>query len=186
MKTFILIISTFLGLTLALACLGLASYVLASNEANRDEQGIVATWQDNENNLANYGKTLSEMAQVPAMARDDILKVFTGALEARYGKDGSRATMQWMREHNPELDQKSYARLMTAIEAGRKDFTNGQSKLIDQVRNYRTALGSVWTGAFMKMAGYPKIDLDKYKPVSSERAADAFATHREEAITIRP
>jgi len=57
--------------------------------------------------------------------------------------------------------------------------------LIDQKRVYETALGSLWTGAWMGIAGYPNIDLDEYVIVTNARTEEAFSTGKEEAIQLQ-
>ena len=61
-----------------------------------------------------------------------------------------------------------------AIESGRNEFLAAQSKLIDQRRQYQTALGNVWGGWWMRLAGYPHIDLTtEYLPISTDRTIEA-------------
>lgn len=162
------------------------SYFTAYSSANKSENLLVALKENNENILAQYGQKISEAAQIPQMQADDLTRIFTASLEARYGADGSKAGMQWIQEQNPQLDQATYLRLQTMIEAGRKDFELGQTKLIDAKRSYQTALGSLWTGTFMRIAGFPKINLEDFKPVSTARAKDAFETGIEAPMTLRP
>jgi uncharacterized protein (UPF0333 family) len=177
------------GLVAALAALafvvlvigiGAMSYVSAYNYGNQMEQNLKATRENNENIYANYGQKVLEIASVPAMARDDLVKVVTAAIQGRYGADGSKATFQFLKEQNPTLDFKLYAKIQEVIEAGRNDFQNGQTRQIDLKRQYETALGTLWTGTFLHMAGYPKINLDDFKIVTTDRAAKAFQTHRED------
>lgn len=162
------------------------SYVSAANYGNRAENGIKATWENNENVLANYTTRIGEMAQIPAMQRDDLKEVYKSALEGRYGQNGSGAVMQWIKEQNPQLDPALYSRLQVAIEAGRKDFEVEQTKLIDQKRAYSTELGTVWRGMWLGLAGYPKINLADYKAITNTKARNAFVTGMDEGLTIRP
>lgn len=162
------------------------SYVSAFNSANRMETNIKATYESSESVLANYGRAVAEVAQVPAMQRDDLTQVVTAALEGRYGEEGSQATFQWIQEQNPNVDPAVYVQIQRVIEAGRNDFALEQRKLVDQKRIYTENLGSLWTGTWMNVAGYPRIDLDEYQIITSERASEAFDTGLEEAITLRP
>lgn len=176
----------FLGfIVTAMVGLGI-SYVSAYNTANKLENEIIAAWEDNENILAQYGQKIAEAAQVTDMQRDDVAAVLTGAIEARYGEDGSRAAMQWIQEQNPNLDSSVYQQIMRIVEAGRNDFQMAQSMLIDKKRAYRTALGSLMQGMMMRIAGFPKIDLDEYQTISTTRARDTFESGiEEEPIQLR-
>lgn len=117
--------------------------------------------------------------------RDDLSKVVRDALEARYGENGARAVFQSIQEQNPQVDGALYVKIQQIIQGGRKDFESGQRKLLDQKRVYETALGSLWQGTWMRVAGYPKIDLSQYDIVTNARTDAAFETKTEEAIQLR-
>lgn len=166
---------------------GVVSYISAANKGNRNEQSIVAAYEANQNILAQYGQKVQEAAGVTALQRDDLIAVFTGANESRYGKTGSAATFQWIKEQNPNLDQATYIQVQRIVEAGRNEFQAAQNRLVDVKRNYRTALGNFWEGMWLGFAGYPKIKIgfpigseDKYPVISTERAQGAFERGRED------
>lgn len=173
------------GLVAALIVVFGFSYVSAYNMGNRYEQELAAVWEDNENILAQYGQKIKEAAQIPAMQREDLLALFTGAIEQRYGSEGSQAMFQWLQEQNPNLNQETYIQLQRMIEAGRNEFRVAQSKLVDTKRAYKTALGSFFTGTMLSMAGYPRVNLDEYKIVTTKRARKAFETGVEEPMKLR-
>ncbi len=79
--------------TLAIAGIGTA--ISAANDGARMENQIVAIQDDNRQILGQYTTKIAEMAQIPAMARDDLASVMERALDARYGEDGSQAVFQW-------------------------------------------------------------------------------------------
>lgn len=171
----------FLGIIVALVGLVAASYISAYNTGNRMEQAIKATHENNKNVLSQYGQKVLEAAQVPEMMRDDLIAVVKAAVEGRYGEKGSQATFQWIQEQNPTVDPGLYQKVQQIIESGRTEFQNSQTRLIDQKRAYETALGSFWQGMWMGIAGYPKIDLEVYKIVTTGRAESAFESGREDA-----
>lgn len=172
----------FFGVIIAIA---LMSYISAHNTGNRLENQVKATYTNNQNILAQYSNKIAEAAQIPTMQKDDLKEVVAEALSARYGEDGSKALFQFIQEQNPTIDSSVYTKLQQMIEAGRKDFERAQTALIDQKRVYETALGSFWGGMWMRMAGYPKVDLDEYKIVTNARTDDAFESGQEEAIKLR-
>lgn len=177
----------FVCLMLLAAGIAVVSYISASNNGNRMEKQIIAEYDNNKNILASYSQKIAEAAQVPDMMRDDLQKVVVGAIQARYGADGSKATMQWLQEQNPSLDPQIYRKLQQIIEAGRDEFKTSQTRLIDVKRNYETNLDFFWSGMWMRLAGYPKINLDDYKVVTTDKVEAAFKSGREEApIKLRP
>lgn len=164
-------------------CIG--SYMSAVNYSADMETRIEAEWQNNKQILGQYSLKIKEAAQIPSMQTDDLAKLFTGALGARYGADGSQAAMQWITEQNPNLDQSTYKQIQQMIEGGRNKFENAQSRLLDVKRQYNRALKSAWSGFWLRMAGRPTIDLDKYGVTTSSHAEKTFETGIEEEIKIR-
>ena len=167
-----------------IALLG-ASYVTNFNYGNRAEKTIVAVYTNNQNVLSSYTITVMEMAQIAEMQKDDVLAVVTAAMSSRYGADGSKAMMQFITEQNPNLDPAVYRNLQNVIAAGRVKFENNQTKLIDTKRVYETKLGTFWTGMWLRIAGYPSIDLDEYKIVVAASTKETFETGIDAPLKIR-
>lgn len=165
---------------------GASSYVSAYNYGNQIENSLSATKEQNRNILAQYGQKVQESVQVPEMYKSDLIELTKAAIGGRYGPSGSQASMQWLKEQNPNLDISVYKQIQQLIEAGRNDFQNGQTRQIDLKRQYETALGSFWQGMWMKMAGYPKINLGDFAIVSTDRADTAFKTKKETVLQLRP
>lgn len=155
------------------------SYIDAANYGVMMEKKLEAEYTNNQNILAQYSQKISEAAQVPSIMRDDLKEVVMAAISGRYGKDGSQATFQWLKEQNPQLDSKVYVKLQQIIEAGRNEFQNVQTRMIDTRRSYETNLGYVWKGFWMRLAGYPKTDLKKYEPIITDNVQKIFKEGKE-------
>lgn len=175
------------SITAILIAIPVASYVSAYNTGNRLEKNLSAALETNENILAQYSQKIMEATQVPEMMRDDIIEVTTAAIQGRYGPDGARATFQMITEQNPQVSPAVYVKLQQIIEAGRDEFKNGQTRMVDQKRVYEVALGSFWQGFWLRTAGYPKVDMAKYRIVSTAATQETFRTGLEAApIKLRP
>jgi hypothetical protein len=168
------------GITIA------SSYIGAYNKGNRLEQQLEATWENNENILAQYGQKVQEAAQVPGMRADDLTKILTAAFSG--GSDaaqtGTQAIFGLMAANGaaaPAAGDQMYVQIQRIIEAGRNDFQLAQTKLVDTKRLYKTELGSFWSGMWLGIAGYPKVDLDKYTVITTGRARNAFQSGVEES-----
>lgn len=157
----------------------------ANNTGIRMETEIVAIQENAMNVASQYQNLIFEAAQVPEMQRDDLKEVITAALEGRYGENGSRAVFQAISEDNPNIDSTVYVKLQQIMESGRKDFQREQTRLIDAVRVYKTALGTMPKGFFIRMVGYPTINLDEYKPITTNRVDEMFKTGNEEHLKLR-
>lgn len=161
-----------------------SSLISVYNEANSIENRLESTWESNRVELTNYRKKVVEAAQVPEMYRNDLVKVAEAAIQGRYGADGSRATFQWIQEHNPNVDPSLYKKIQQIIEAGRDDFKGRQNSLVEIKRQYNTTLGSAIKGNVMHFMGFPRVDLNKYKIISDSATDNAFETGQDEAIRL--
>lgn len=184
-KTVAVLISI-IALLVVAAGLVITSYITYANMGNRTEAAIKARYQDNENIYASGTQKVMEVAQVPGMYRDDLQKVFTAALQGRYGQNGSQAVFQWIQEQNPQFDSSLYAKVQQVIESFRNEFKTAQTTLLDQCRSYETLRGNVWSGFWLSAAGYPKADLDKLCTiVTTDTARQTFETKRDGGIQLR-
>lgn len=167
------------------AFVAISSYVSAANYGNKAEKELDAVWVNNQNVLGQYTLKVQEAAQIPAMYTADLKSVVTAAVEGRYGAGGSQAVMQWLKEANVPFDSTMYTKMQQIIEAGRNQFQTEQTRMIDVKRSYETNLGYLWMGFWMKLAGYPKINLAKYKPVVAGDTAKAFETGVQAPMKLR-
>lgn len=176
-----------LGVIALVIAVGVMSYISNANYGNEAENGIKSTWENNENILAQNTQKVLEAAQVTEMATADIIKISRGAIEGRYGADGSKAVFQAIREQNPNIDMSLYKKVQQLVEAGRDEFKLNQTTLIDKKNQYKNNLGYVYRGFWLRLAGYPKIDLDKYKAITTEYASETFKTGKEKGpLQLRP
>lgn len=182
----VLLAGVFLGFAMLVGVLAIGSYISAANYGAQAENELQANYDDNQNILSNYTLKIQEMAQVPDMYRDDLLKIVTATFEGRYGEGGSKATWQWLQEQNPNLDPALYTRLQQTMEAGRNEFQVAQTRLLDKKRVYKTNLDYVWKGFWLKLAGYPKIDLNQIKIITDATTQQKFETGTDSAVQLRP
>jgi uncharacterized protein (UPF0333 family) len=162
------------------------NYVSAVNRGVDAEAGIKAKYKNNENIYANGTQKVMEIAAVPEMYASDLKEIVTAAIQGRYGNDGSKATFQWLKEQNPNLDSSMYTKIQQVIESFRNEFQNAQTELLDRCQAYEKQRGYVWSGFWMQMAGYPKADIEKMcTPVSTDKARMTFETGIDKGIELR-
>ena len=155
------------------------------NTSIRMENGIKAQYEQNKNNYDNYFKKLKEVAQVPDMYVADMKKLWDGVRAGRYGTKGSQAVFQFIKEQNPQVDASLYKKVQDVVEAGRNGFEADQKMLIDKKReydNYRMGFPNNVLAGFM---GFPKIDLDKFRIVTSDETEGVFERKKSEPIKLR-
>ena len=173
-----------IAIVLCLAVPAIFGYVSAYNLGNRTENQLTAMLENNENIYANGTQKVIEIAQVPSMYAEQVSKVTREAIQGRYGQDGSKAVFQFLQEQNPQLDPSIFAKIQVVIEEFRNKFELAQRDMIDVKRMYNTQLGSLWTGFWLGVAGYPKVDMKKFEIVTTERARQTFDTKRDQGINL--
>jgi hypothetical protein len=174
------------GLFLFLVIGGIGSCAVGiNNNCVRQEAGIRAQYEQDQNNFDNFTKAIREAAQVPDMYADDLLKVARGAIGARYGAEGSKALFQFIKESNPNVDASVYTKIQQLIEAGHSNFEANQKMLLDKKRVYEVTLGEFPGGSIAHFLGFPRMDLTKYGIVTSDETQKAFETKKAEPLKLR-
>ena len=168
-----------------IAVIGLVAVAGIWNDCSRFEADIKAQYSENQNNYDKMWKTITETAQVPGKYASDLKDLYVSTTRTRYGAGGSQAVLQFIKEHNPDLDPGLYKQVQQVIESGRIDFEAKQASLVDRKRIYEgTVLNTAVTGRVAKALGFPRIDLSKYDIVTSAETDGAFATKKAEPLKV--
>lgn len=170
---------------LGLAAIPIFMFVSAANQGNSMENQILAQVDANKTSLSTLTQTVLETAKVPGMFADDLREVIAEALEGRYGEGGTNAMFVAITEAYPgQLDSSLYQNIQLAISSGRADFAAEQRKLIGMVQAYKTKLGAIPDGFFLRLAGYPRLDLNEtqFKPIVTVSTTQAFETGVDEGL----
>lgn len=105
------------------------------------ENGLVAQFNQNQNELSTGVTQIVEMMQVADVKKDAIKEVLSAAVQGRYGDKGfsaNGALFAAVAEQYPTIDMSTYDRVVTKIESSREAFKGKQDKLQDMVRVYNT------------------------------------------------
>lgn len=166
--------------------IGVMAYVGAANKGNQMENQINNLRQSSASNLSNLAMTIQEQAQVPEMATDHLKQVIEAQMSGRYGADGSKAVFQFLKEQNLQVDQRMYLNIQAAMSGGRKEFEISQNRLLSTCRAYKDETGNVWSGFWLRLAGYPKADLAVVcRAVTDTKTDAAFETGHQTKISLK-
>lgn len=193
-----------MGLGISGAILGMAILLCITNwfdGAVAAENGVKAQWKSNQNTYDAFWKKVQEVAQVPSQYKDDFKELLVAETQAKYGSEGSKATLQWLKDRNINFDASMYRKIQDVIESGRDDFKRSQDMLTDRQRVYANRIEGMWGRILASSEGFPREvkgdaappkDLDgdgkltvlDYPIVTSARTKKAFQTGEDEQIDV--
>lgn len=164
-----------------LLCMGsCSSYIGFRQQCVAYENNIGA--QDKE--MQNVNSEVTKSLTTQGLSANEYGKLVVGAIKAantgRYGADGSKAMMQWIKEQNPTIDASVFKRIMVAAEAGYAKFSAAQRRKIDLAREYKNLVeqkqqvplvGAIWTAGFPRK---PWTELERI--IVTEDTAEAWKT----------
>lgn len=176
---------SFIGLLLLVGAVCFTGYMSAAGFGADTEANLRKSWGNSQNVLSNYSTKIQEMAQIPDMYKNDLKEVIAAEMSGRYGKEGSQATMQWIKERSQNFDSSLYTKIQQAIEAGRNEFQNSITRVLDIKGIYEANLAYPWRGFWLRAAGYPKENLDKYRPILTDKVEQTFNSGKQDPIKLR-
>lgn len=185
MKVFIACVVGFIGILIA-GGLGVGGYFYSTYDNAVDfETQIKYQYEDLQNVKSNYTLKIQEMVQVNDIYKDDLKEIVESTFQGRYGEDGSKAMMQWIQERNIDLDPQLYRNLQITMDAGRTEFQNKQTRLLDTKRMYEKRMDQLLSGFALDLMGFPKIDMDKYSPIIDKGVREQFESGEDKALSLR-
>jgi hypothetical protein len=181
------IITIALALAAVLGGIGLFfSYVSFRQDCVSYETAIAA--QDKE--MQNVDTKLTNSLKTQGLAVNEykslVIDAFKAANSGRYGQDGSKAMLQFIKEQNPNIDASLLKKLMVCAESGYAEFASAQTFKIDKVRAYKTMVEReqqvpLW-GAIVT-SGFPRKPWEEFERVIvSGDTQKTWATGVKEAV----
>lgn len=176
---------TILGVVaLAVALFFGGNYYKHYNMGVTYERQVKTVHENNKVVLNSYTTKVQEVAQVPAMYKTDLQELIKATFEGRYGKDGSQGVFQMIKETNINPSPEMYIQVQQVMESGRNEFKTSQQQLVDVTQNYQASLDYAWSGFWLRLAGYPKINLDDYKILVTDDVDAKFKSGKDEVIQL--
>jgi hypothetical protein len=116
------------------------------NEGISKEQGLMAQYSSNKNELSTYTLQFDETLGVAQAGADKLNSILSAAVQGRYDNDSSLkpgtsgALFSAIQEAYPDLTatSASYAKVQDLVISGRAEYRDDQDKLIDMTRSFKT------------------------------------------------
>lgn len=176
-------------------------YINFFNRAVELEASISAQYQSNQNKYDEMWKVIKQTAKVPDKYKDDFKELLLAEVPAKYGPNGSQATVQWFQDRELNLPAAMYTRVQDVIEGNRAQFRQSQDLILDQQRAYQTHLSRFGHAFLAGVGGFPRAvggahapnqDIDgdakltvlDYEIVTSTRTAEVFETSRDDDVSV--
>lgn len=172
------------SLALGAVAYTVSSYFHYANLGAETENTLITKQDDNKNVMASYSTKIKEIAQAAKLGVDAQTNLIKIANEARYGEGSSKAVMQWIQEQNPNIDTTLYQKLQQVIDAERTRFANEQTTMLDIRRTYKVMLDKPYSGFWLNVAGYPKINFKDFDVVINDYTETAYQTKKAESIDL--
>lgn len=139
---------------------------------------ITAKQHDNQSELDNMQKKISQAAQVPPSQMEALKNVVVGYAQARGGND-SGALINAVHEAVPNVDQRTYVNLQNIVTSSRNAFTQRQKEILDLKRAHDD-LRTTFPGSLI-CGGRSEIEV---QIVTSTRSQENFKAGKDDDIKL--
>lgn len=133
-----------------------------------------------ENVLDNMWKSFQEIGGIADRERDTAMELFVEYAEART-PEGAGKMMSWITEQTPDIDSSIYKDLQARLVAGRQEFRNSQTRMLELVRVHEDIIEDPFQGFFISNS-----EPFEFNVVSSAETEQAVQTGRDERVFTLP
>lgn len=150
------------------------SFVSIGNQGAKQEAMIEGTYNNNEQILSSCTLSVRNISKIPEKYRKDFESLIKSEMQGRYGDNSVDRVAVFVQERSLNFSPEMYTKIQNEIMSCETNFSLAQKKLIGQKTDYEYMLNSFNTGFFLKMNGYPKKDLTKFKVAVDSEVAEDF------------
>lgn len=133
-----------------------------------------------ENVLDNMWKNFQEIGGIADRERETAMKLFREYAEARTS-DGQGQMMAWVTEQNPSVSPKIYEDLQARLTAGRQEYRQSQTYMLELVRAHSNIIADPFSSFFIK-----NTTPFQFTVISSEGTKTAVKTGKDERVFELP
>jgi hypothetical protein len=172
-----------LGLTFVLVGLFACGSLMSFNNTSVDlETQISAQYEANQAVYDKTWKSIVQTANVADAHAEKFKDIVVKSVEGRYGNDSGLLFKAISESSGQALPVELFAKVQQIIEAGQAEFTANQKILISKKQTYERHLKTFPNTVYAGMLGYPRIKLDEFKIVTSDKTDAAFSAGKDEPV----
>lgn len=186
MKVFGIVVGCLLAVVLLAGGSLFLMYQSLHDGAISSEAIITQKDEESQNTLSRVNVSVANLVGNATAYSEEVKEAIKAAVEGRYGAKGSQAVFQMIQEHNPEVKSVLREKLADVITGGQKEFEISQTRKIEVCTAYRKDLGYLVKGTLLRIAGFPKVVMDKTcQVVTDAQTKDAFNTGLQTTTKMR-
>lgn len=133
-----------------------------------------------ENVLDNMWKSFQEIGGIADRERETAMELFVEYAQART-PEGAGRMMSWITEQAPNIDASIYKDLQARLVAGRQEFRNSQTYMLELVRAHEDIIEDPFKSFFIKN-NEPFV----FNVIASAETEEAVLTGRDERVFTLP
>lgn len=146
------------------------------------ETSIKSQYEKNQAVYDTAWKSIKETANVADAHSDKLKEIVVASVQGRYGNDQGVLFKAISESNGASLPIDLYSKVQQVVESSRQQFLANQVELVSKKQTYEQHLGTFPNSAYAGFLGYPRIKLDDYAIMTSERTDGAFKSKKDEEI----
>ena len=179
MKLFVIALASVFGIAAVLAVVGVVTYFSYSNTEIGLRNEAKAQQEKNEAVFDTTWKIISQQCQIKDDYKDSFRATWKDLMEAQSSGARTASLSVFVNKINPNFDASVFKKVMNTVESERKNFLNGQTKLLDIQREHEN-ITTKFPGSLI-CSGRPPL---KVVIVTSSKTQDTFESGKEDDVNL--
>lgn len=182
MSTLAKIVIAVVAVVLVVGLVSCGTVMSFNNECVDLETQIKAQYDKNQAVYDTAWKTIKETANVADAHSDKLREIVVASIQGRYANDQNVLFKAISESNGATLPVDLYKKVQQIIESSRQQFLANQTELISKKQTYEKHLRTFPNTIYAGILGYPRIKLEDYGIVTSDKTEAAFKSKKDEAI----
>ena len=146
------------------------------------ETSIKSQYDKNQAVYDTAWKSIKETASVADAHSDKLKEIVVASVQGRYANDQGVLFKAISESNGATLPIDLYGKVQQVVESSRQQFLANQVELVSKKQTYEQHLSTFPNTVYAGYLGFPRIKLDDYGIMTSERTDGAFKSKKDEAV----